>query len=191
MTRGIRSSIFSNTKRREKKRLVVQGVAYLKTLLDQKAEFTYLLEELKGISLKPKAIDWGATRMIFIVPSYNNYQLEITKLNNAPFSLYNFSKYGKDLFSLVKIEYKSKDKTDFIDLKLGLESKEVKKEIKVLINLNIGQIEDLFKIAKVMKYDDGSKIGHDGNGDYQVTMGNENNIDKIMFLIKQSHKING
>lgn len=128
--------------------------------------------------------------VFFIVPNYNNYQLEIAKLNNAPFSLYNFSKHGKDLFSLEKIEYKSKDKTDFNDLKVGLVSKEVKKEIKVLINLNVGQIEGPFKIAKVMKYDDGSKIRHHGNGDYQVTVENEEIIDKLMFLIKQSCKIN-
>lgn len=77
------------------------------------------------------------------------------------------------------------------DLNLGLEPKGVKKEIKVSINLNIGQIEDPFKIAKVMKYDDGSKIGHHGNGDYQVIVKNEDIIDKLKFLIKQSYKING
>lgn len=65
-----------------------------------------------------------------------------------------------------------------------------KSNIKVLINLNIGQIEGLFKIAKVMKYDDGSKIGHHGNGDYQVTAENEDNIDKLMILIKRFCKIN-
>ena len=115
----------------EKMSLVDQGVAYLKTLLDRKAEFTYMLEELKGIELKPNAIDWAATRVLFIAPSYNNYQLEIAKLNNAPFTLYKFSKYGKDLFTIEKIDYKSKEKTDFKDLNLGLESKEVKEQIKV------------------------------------------------------------
>lgn len=129
--------------------------------------------------------------MIFIAPSYNGHQLEIAKLNNAPFSLYKFSKYRKDLFSLEKIEYKSKDKIDFNDLKLGLESKGVKKDIKVLINLDIGQIDGSFKIAKVMKYDDGSKIGHHGNGDYQVNVENEDIIDKLKLLIKRSYKING
>ena len=237
----------------EKKSLVDQGVAYLKTLLDRKADFTYLLDELKGIELKPKDIDWTATRVLFIAPSYNNYQLEIAKLNNAPFSLYKFSKYGEDLFSLEKIEYKTKDKTDFNDLNLGLDTKELKKEIKVyseedhlkdkpkkiqelyenikncileldgniqiepkkfyiafkgsktnicdielqksnikvIVNLVVGQIEDPFKIAKLMKYDDGSKIGHHGNGDYQIIVNDVDSIDKLMYLIKQSYKING
>lgn len=96
----------------EKTSVIDQGVAYLKTLLDRKAEFTYLLDEIKGIELKPKDIDWASTRVIFIAPSYNNYQLEIAKLNNAPFSLYKFSKYGDELFSIDRLEYKSKDKTD-------------------------------------------------------------------------------
>ena len=115
----------------EKMSLIDQGVAYLKTLLDRKAEFTYLLEELIGLSLKPKDVDWAATRVLFIAPSYNNYQLEIAKLNNAPFALYRFSKYGDSFFSLERIDYKAKEKTDFKDLNLGLESKEVKEEIKV------------------------------------------------------------
>ena len=76
-------------------------------------------------------------------------------------------------------------KTNICDLEL------FKSNIKVLINLNIGQIEDSFKIAKVTKYDNGSKIGHHGNGDYQVTVENENSIDKLMIFIKQSYKING
>ena len=236
----------------EKMSLVDQGVAYLKTLLDRKAEFTYLLEELKGIELKPNAIDWAATRVLFIAPSYNNYQLEIAKLNNAPFSLYKFSKYGEDMFSLEKIEYKSKDKTDFKELNLGLDSKEVteqikvyseedhlkdkpqkikdlyqlvkdailsldgdiavepkkfyiafkgktnicdleiqKSAIKVAINLNIGQIDDPFKIATVMVYEDGKPKGHLGNGDFQVMVNNAEMIDKLMYLVKQSYKKNG
>ena len=236
----------------EKMSLIDQGVAYLKTLLDRKAEFTYLLEELMGLSLKPKDIDWAATRVLFIAPSYNNYQLEIAKLNNAPFALYRFSKYGDSFFSIERIDYKAKEKTDFKDLNLGLESKEVKEEIKVydeedhlkdkskkivdlyqrikdkvleldgnivvepkkfyiafkgktnicdlevqksnikvLINLSIGNIEDPFKIAKVMKNDDGTKIGHHGNGDFQVIVDNNEIIDKLIYLIKQSYKING
>ncbi len=236
----------------EKMSLVDQGVAYLKTLLDRKAEFTYLLEELANIILKPKDVDWAATRVLFIAPTYNNYQLEIAKLNNAPFSLYKFSKYGDSLFNLERIDYKAKEKTDFKDLNLGLDSKEVKEQIKVydeddhlkdkskkiveiynllknkileldgdivvepkkfyiafkgktnicdleiqksnvkvLINLPVGKIDDPFKIAKVMKTSDGNRIGHHGNGDYQVVVDNTEVVDKLIYLIKQSYKING
>ena len=45
-----------------------------------------------------------------------------------------YSKYGEDLFSLEKIEYKTKDKTDFNDLNLGLDTKELKK---VSLNLTV------------------------------------------------------
>ena len=236
----------------EKTSLIDQGVAYLKTLLDRKAEFTYLLDEIKGIELKPNDIDWSATRVLFIAPSFNNYQLEIAKLNNAPFSLYKFSKFGTDLVSINKIEYKSKDRISFNDLNFGTDSKEVKDQIKVyseeehlkekskkindlyqilknkileidgnitidpkkfyiafkgktnicdleiykskikvFINLTSGNIDDRYKIAKSMKYDDGTNIGHHGNGDYQVIVEDEDIVDKLMLLIKQSYNING
>lgn len=236
----------------EKRSLIDQGVAYLKTLLDRKAEFSYLLEEIKGIELKPKDIDWGASRVIFIAPGYNNYQLEIAKLSNAPFLLYKFTRYRDGLFALDKIEDKSSEQTDFRDLNLGIESKEVAKEIKVYseedhvkdkperikhlyqmikerilevdgniaidpkksyiafkgktnicdvelfnsgikvwINLSLGQMEDPFQMTKAMLHEDGSRIGHHGNGDFQATIKDENQIDKLLFLIKQSYEING
>lgn len=235
----------------EKMSLIDQGVAYLKILLERKAEFTYLLDELKGIELKPNAIDWASSRVLFVAPSYNNYQLEIAKLNNAPFSLYKFSKYGKDFFTIDRIEYKAKSKIDFNDF-VGPDSREVnekikvydendhlkdksqaikdlyqnikkkileldgdifieykknyvafkgttnicdleifKKDISVFINLNSGELDDPFKIAKLMKYADGKKLGHHGNGDYRVKIYSKDDIDKLMFLIKQSYKING
>lgn len=235
----------------QKRSLVDQGVAYLKTLLDRRYDFVNLLEEAKGIEIKANAVDWASTRVLFIAPSYNNYQLKIAELNNAPFTLYKFSKYANGLFALDKIESKKTDGVDFKDI-LGFESKEVSKEIKVyseqdhlnvsnqkvrdlydilktkiadidgditiepkkeyiafkgttnicdvefyknclkvLINLNIGQLNDPFKIARVMKKEDGKKIGHHGNGDYQVVVEKEEIIDQLIYLIKQSYKING
>ncbi len=236
----------------EKRSLIDQGVAYLKTLLDRKYDFINLLEEARKIVRKANMIDWASTRVIFIAPSYNNYQLEIAKLNNVPFLLYKFSKHSGDLFELEKIECKkTSNGVNFKDM-LDFESKEVSKEIKVYseddhllnashnikslyeslktkildldgditiepkknyiafkgvtnicdveffktylkvtINLTIGQLDDPFKIARAMKTDEGKKIGHHGNGDYQVEVMSNETLDKLLFLIKQSYKING
>jgi predicted transport protein len=235
----------------EKGSLVDQGVSYLKTLLDRKYDFVNLLEEERGIELKAKDIDWAATRVIFIAPNYNSYQLKVAELNNAPFILYKFSKYSTGLFTIDKIESKKTDSLDFSDIS-GEDSKKVAKEIKVyseeshlnnksenikrlyetlkdqilaidsditidpkkeyiafkgttnicdvefykdklkvLINLKLGQINDPFKISRPMRKEDGTKIGHHGNGDYQVVVDNDEIIDKLMYLIKESYKING
>lgn len=235
----------------EKKSLIDQGVAYLKTLLDRKFDFVNLLEEEKNIKVSYKEVDWASTRVIFIAPYYNNYQLKISELNNAPFLLYKFTNYAENLFSLEKIENKKYDKTSFNDF-IGFGGKEIPKEIKVYteeshfenkpteiidlykllkekikdidegitidpkqtyiafkssrnicdvkiekknlivsINLKVGNLDDPFGIAKKLIKDDGKKIGNNGNGDYCVKFDKDLDIDKLMYLIKQSYKQNG
>ena len=78
-----------------------------------------------------------------------------------------------------------KGKTNICDLEIQ------KSNIKVAINLNVGQLDDPFKIATVMKYENGKPIGHLGNGDFQVVVDKPDMIDKLLFLIKQSYAING
>ena len=48
-----------------------------------------------------------------------------------------------------------------------------------------GSLNDPLKIAK-----DISNTGHWGNGDYCITINNEDEIDNIIPLIKQSLKVN-
>ena len=60
-----------------------------------------------------------------------------------------------------------------------------KNKLKVYINMKKGTLNDPLKIAK-----DISSTGHWGNGDYCVTINNEDEIDNIIPLIKQSLKIN-
>ena len=60
-----------------------------------------------------------------------------------------------------------------------------KTKLKVYINMKKGGLNDPLKITK-----DISNTGHWGNGDYCVTINNEDEIDNIIPLIKQSLKVN-
>lgn len=60
-----------------------------------------------------------------------------------------------------------------------------KNKLKVYINMKKGSLNDPLKIAK-----DISNTGHWGNGDYCITINNEDEIDNIIPLIKQSLKVN-
>ncbi len=60
-----------------------------------------------------------------------------------------------------------------------------KNKLKVYINMKKDSLNDPLKIAK-----DISNTGHWGNGDYCVTINNEDEIDNIIPLIKQSLKVN-
>ncbi|MBN9312940.1 MAG: hypothetical protein BGO40_10780 [Chryseobacterium sp. 39-10] len=67
---------------------------------------------------------------------------------------------------------KNKNIVDIVILKNGL---------KIFINLKKGELDDPKKIMR-----DVSKIGHWGNGDYDIMVSNTENLEYIMSLIKQA-----
>jgi len=58
-----------------------------------------------------------------------------------------------------------------------------KSQIKIWINLTKGELEDPKNLAR-----DVSEIGHWGNGDYEIIMKPNSDLDYLMTLIKQSYK---
>ena len=71
-------------------------------------------------------------------------------------------------------------RTNFVDIRIQ------RKGLKVWLNLKKGELKDLQGIAR-----DVSNIGHWGNGDYELYINNESNLEYIMDLIKQSYERNG
>ncbi len=59
----------------------------------------------------------------------------------------------------------------------------LKYSLKIWINLKKGKLDDPKKLAK-----DVSKIGHWGNGDYQIQVKTDKDLEYIMSLIKQTIK---
>jgi predicted transport protein len=55
------------------------------------------------------------------------------------------------------------------------------KQLKIQINLKKGELKDIQNIARDM-----SNVGHLAVGDYQVKINDDENIDYIVSLIKQS-----
>src|SRR3990172_3146645 len=70
-------------------------------------------------------------------------------------------------------------KTNFVDMHIQ------KKALKIWLNLRIGELDDPKEIGR-----DVSNIGHWGNGDYEIQVSNDENIDYIISLAKQSYKKN-
>jgi len=58
-----------------------------------------------------------------------------------------------------------------------------KKALKIWINARFGTIDDAKCIAK-----DVSKIGHFGNGDYEIQVNSDKDLEYIMSLVKQAIK---
>jgi len=67
--------------------------------------------------------------------------------------------------------------TNFVDIHIQ------RSQIKLWINLNKGELDDPKNWAR-----DVSKIGHWGNGDYEITVTPNSDLDYLMLLIKQSYR---
>lgn len=77
-----------------------------------------------------------------------------------------------------------KSQSNFVDMVLQ------KTKIKLWLNLSKGQLKDTNKMAKVMRKESGEKIGHHGNGDYQIRFSPNDDIPYLLTLIKQSYEQN-
>lgn len=79
-----------------------------------------------------------------------------------------------------KIYISYKRKSNFFDINF------LKNGLWCWINLKKGELDDPNNITR-----DVSEIGHYGNGDYEVFIDKDSDLDYIMFLIKQSYKKQG
>lgn len=100
----------------------------------------------------------------------------------------------KELYELVKssilnlgtIEVQPKKK--YIAFVCGTNITDIlvqKNGLKIFINVKIGELDDPKKITR-----DVSSIGHYGNGDYELKLEDDADLDYVISLIKQSLRIN-
>lgn len=77
----------------------------------------------------------------------------------------------------LKLYNSFKLKRNFVDIEIR------KKSLKIWVNMRLGDLNDSRNLAR-----DVSKIGHWGNGDYEILMEDDQEIEYIASLIKQSWK---
>ena len=58
-----------------------------------------------------------------------------------------------------------------------------RKQLKFFINMKKGELDDYLEISR-----DVSNVGHYGNGDYEIKVNKDSDLDYLMILIKQSYK---
>jgi predicted transport protein len=139
----------------------------------------------------------GAQESIKTISKSDNEIDKVTseiKVYSESDHLANVSDETKDLYDKLKsailnfdnVEVKAKAKyiafvagSNFIDIHPQ------KKAVKIWLNLSKGDLDDPRGITR-----DVSATGHWGNGDYEIQITNDENIDYIMSLVKQSYKKN-
>jgi len=96
-----------------------------------------------------------------------------------------YQQYKNELMNWDGVEMKVKKKTTAFKAESIFTDFIIQKNnIKVIINLKKGELDDPKKITVDMV-----NIGHWGNGDYQVRVNDNEEFDYILSLIKQFYKI--
>jgi len=225
--------------------IIDQGYTYMSLLLNNKAEFVLEYNENTNNQIKRDDVDWSQSKVIFISPSFTEYQKHSINFKDVPFELWEIKKYENDLISFNQYINTSSESISSIDSQSSSLVKEVTREIKIYsedyhferrntpdlikelyfnlkdrivnlgevdivprstyigfkrktnfvdidfqkgnlwlwINLPKGKLDDPKGISR-----DISSIGHYGNGDYEVKVFPDTDVDYIMFLINQSYK---
>ncbi|MEN8122257.1 MAG: DUF5655 domain-containing protein [Bacteroidota bacterium] len=227
--------------------VIDQGYAYLSLMLNNKADFILEFNENLDKTLKRTDVDWSQSRVLFVSPSFTNYQREAINFKDLPIELWEVKRYENETVAyeqiqktgaqesiktisktdnektIVSKELKVYTENDHIS-KLNIEIKELynklkdgilnlnetitlnprkqfvgfkingntfcdvvflNKSLKIMINLKSGELKDPNNIAR-----DVSSVGHWGNGAYEIKMQNDDDLEYILSLIKQSLKKN-
>ncbi len=241
-----KSFVIIEYKKRTNYSVIDQGMSYLALMLNNKADFILEFNEHCGESLKRDDVDWSQSKVIFISPTFTQYQLESINYKDLPIELWEVKRYSnktilfdqhkptsttasfktvsKKSETIQKISREVKRYTEeehlkiakpeiaelyyrFKDLVIAINSdisiKPLKlyiafrsktnitdvtilsKALKIAINVEKGKLDDPKQIAR-----DVSNVGHWGNGDYQVQIDSENELEYIVSLIRQSYNIN-
>lgn len=84
--------------------IIDQGYAYLSTMLNNKADFVLIYNERTDKSLGKNDFDWSQSRVIFISPSFTEYQREAARFKDLPLELCQVHLYSNNTigYSMVK-----------------------------------------------------------------------------------------
>jgi predicted transport protein len=136
-------------------------------------------ESIKTISKADKTID-NVTKEIKVYSE----QEHLENISDEIKELY--EKFKSAIQNLNNLEIKPKKK--YIAFVAGTNVIDIlpqKKALKMWINMNKGELDDTKEITR-----DVSKTGHWGNGDYEIQIRDDENLEYILSLIKQSIKKN-
>lgn len=230
-------------KRNQNYSVIDQGVSYLNLMLEYKADFIVEYNESQKETLKRSDVDWSQSRIIFVSPSFTDFQKQSSNFKDLSIELWEIKQFENDVIvinpikksksapsikqvqnndnseiSKVTQEIKIYNEEDHITgksddiielyetfknaiLQLSSDIEVVPKKMYVafklknnIVDIRIQQKNLIFWInmkkgtlddPKNLTIDASSK-GHYGNGDYELSISDTQNLEYIMSLIKQA-----
>jgi len=100
------SFIIIEYKRDKSFSVIDQGYAYLSLMLNHKSDFIIEYYESTGKNLKRNDVDWSQSKVIFVSPSFTDYQKEAIGFKDLPIELWEIKQYSNKTISFNQIQTK-------------------------------------------------------------------------------------
>lgn len=110
--------------------VIDQGYSYLSLMLNNKAEFVLLYNELLDKNLRKDDVDWSQSKVIFVSPTYTVYQKESINFKDLPIELWEIKQFENNTVMYLPIKAtqttESINTISSVDSTISTVSKEVK-----------------------------------------------------------------
>lgn len=110
--------------------VIDQGFAYLALMLNNKADFILEYNERVKEQLRKDDIDWTQSKVIFISPSFTNYQKQAINFRDLPIELWEIKRYEDSSISLNQLSSISSRESIKTISKTNTDISEISKEVK-------------------------------------------------------------
>ena len=84
--------------------VIDQGYTYMSLLLNNKSDFILEYNEKKNKNLRRNDVDWSQSKVIFISPTYTEYQKNSINFRDIPFELWEIKKFENNTIVLNQIK---------------------------------------------------------------------------------------
>lgn len=92
-----RSFVIIEYKRDRNYSVVDQGVSYLNLMLEYKADFIVEYNESQKQNLKRSDVDWSQSKVIFVAPSFTDFQRQSSNFKDLPIELWEIKRFENDI----------------------------------------------------------------------------------------------
>lgn len=143
-------------KRERNDGIVDQGLSYLNLMLEYKGDFIVEYNESCNNNLKRTDVDWSQSKVLFVAPSFNNYQKQSSNFKDLPIELWEIKRFENDIIVVNPIK-KSQSAPSFKQVQSNKQDSEISKvvkEIKVyseedLLNNKPDGVKELYEAYKM------------------------------------------
>lgn len=87
-------------KRQQNSSVVDQGISYLNLMLEYKADFIVEYNEKQKFPLKRNDVDWSQSKVVFVSPAFNDFQIQATNFKDLPIELWEVNRFDNDIITL-------------------------------------------------------------------------------------------